>query len=76
MRLLHPYPEQRFFASRRWQEPSAVTLHVQICARGGQQWPSLPRPVTLTVGLDLGDRWAQLCIIDQEGEVVDESGIG
>ena len=26
------------------QEPYAVTLHVRICAGGGQQWPSLPRP--------------------------------
>jgi GxxExxY protein len=26
------------------QEPFAVTLHVRICAGGGQQWPSLPRP--------------------------------
>ena len=25
------------------QEPYAVTLHVRICAGGGQQWPSLPR---------------------------------
>jgi transposase len=30
---------------------------------------------TLTVGIDLGDRWAQLCVIDQDGEVVDESRI-
>src|SRR5712691_1427534 len=29
------------------QEPYAVTLHVRICAGGGQQWPSLPRPVEL-----------------------------
>src|SRR6516162_155854 len=27
------------------QEPYAVALHVRICAGGGQQWPSLPRPV-------------------------------
>src|SRR5580704_5749185 len=27
------------------QEPYAVTLHVRICAGGGQQWPSLPRPL-------------------------------
>ena len=26
------------------QEPYAVTLHVRICAGGGQQWLSLPRP--------------------------------
>jgi hypothetical protein len=26
------------------QEPYAVTLHVRICAGGGQQWPSLTRP--------------------------------
>src|SRR5947209_4317893 len=29
------------------QEPYAVTLHVRICAGGGQQWPSLPRPFQL-----------------------------
>src|SRR5437016_10785745 len=27
------------------QEPYAVTLHVRICAGGGRQWPSLPRPL-------------------------------
>src|SRR5438067_6305635 len=27
------------------QEPYAVNLHVRICAGGGQQWPSLPRPL-------------------------------
>jgi hypothetical protein len=27
------------------QEPYAVAPHVRICAGGGQQWPSLPRPV-------------------------------
>ena len=26
------------------QEPDAVTPLVRICAGGGQQWPSLPRP--------------------------------
>ena len=29
------------------QEPYAVTLHVRICAGGGQQWPSLPRPCSV-----------------------------
>src|SRR5580692_10053241 len=32
------------------QEPYAVTLHVRICAGGGQQWPSLPRPVPAVFG--------------------------
>ncbi|MGI8959273.1 MAG: IS110 family transposase [Bryobacteraceae bacterium] len=31
--------------------------------------------VELTIGLDLGDRWAQLCALDQEGEIVDEGGL-
>ena len=45
-RVLHPYPEERFFASHHLrQEPYAVTPLVRICAGGGQQWPSLPRPV-------------------------------
>jgi transposase len=30
---------------------------------------------TLTVGLDLGDRWAQLCVLDQDGEILDEGRI-
>ena len=29
----------------------------------------------LTVGLDLGDRWAQLCALDEEGEIIDEGRI-
>lgn len=28
--------------------------------------------VEVTIGLDLGDRWAQLCALDQDGEIVDE----
>jgi transposase len=28
-----------------------------------------------TVGLDLGDRWAQLCALDEDGEIIDEGRI-
>jgi hypothetical protein len=37
---------QRSVSSRHdlRQEPYAVTPLVRICAGGGQQWPSLPRP--------------------------------
>src|SRR5438105_7021872 len=35
------------------QEPYAVTLHVRICAGGGQQRPSLPRPYARRLGLQL-----------------------
>jgi len=39
-------PIRRSVSSRHdlRQEPYAVALHVRICAGGGQQWPSLPRP--------------------------------
>lgn len=30
---------------------------------------------TLTVGIDLGDRFSQVCVLDEEGEVVEESKI-
>ncbi len=33
------------------QEPYAVTPHVRICAGGGQQWPSLPRPKNSLIAL-------------------------
>ena len=29
----------------------------------------------ITIGLDLGDRWAQLCALDDNGEVVDEGRV-
>ena len=43
-RLVHPHPRVRFLAKHPGQEPYAVTPHARICAGGGQQWPSLPRP--------------------------------
>ena len=44
-RKLHPYPEERFFASHLRQEPYAVVPLVRICARGRPQGPSLARPL-------------------------------
>src|ERR1035438_3578812 len=44
-RKLHPYPEERFFASHLRQEPYAVVPLVRICARGRPQGPSLSRPL-------------------------------
>jgi transposase len=29
----------------------------------------------ITIGLDLGDRWAQLCMLDNNGEIVDEGRV-
>src|SRR5690242_10654482 len=29
----------------------------------------------ITIGLDLGDRWAQLCVLDNDGEIVDEGRV-
>jgi transposase len=32
-------------------------------------------PVTLTIGIDLGDRKSHICVLDAAGEVVEESQI-
>ncbi len=40
-RIVHPYPEQRFFVDRR-QEPGAGKPHAGICTGGGPKGPSLP----------------------------------
>jgi transposase len=29
----------------------------------------------ITIGLDLGDRWAQLCMVDEDGKIIDEGRI-
>ena len=31
------------------------------------------KETTLTVGLDVGDRYVQVCVLDEAGEVVEES---
>ena len=36
----------------------------------------IKQEIERTVGLDLGDRWSQLCVLDQEsGEVVEEGRV-
>ena len=34
---------------------------------------AITKETTLTVGLDLGDRHVQVCVLDEAGEVVEES---
>ncbi len=34
---------------------------------------AITKETTLTVGLDLGDRYIQVCVLDETGEVVEES---
>ena len=43
-KILHAYPNDRFYAKHPRQEPSAVILHAGICAGGGPKGLSLPRP--------------------------------
>jgi len=43
VRVLRPYPEQRFDARTRGKNPSAVAPHAGVCAGGGERSPSLPR---------------------------------
>ena len=40
---LHP-AKTRLIRFGRHAEPGALAAHAGICAGGGQQWPSLPRP--------------------------------
>ena len=44
-RILHPWPDAALRRQNPRQEPSAVVPHAGICAGGGRQRPSLPRPV-------------------------------
>jgi RNA-directed DNA polymerase len=41
-RILHPYPERRFYAKYPRQEPYAVVPHVRICTGGRPKGRSLP----------------------------------
>ena len=34
---------------------------------------AITKETTLTVGLDVGDRYVQVCVLDEAGEVVEES---
>ena len=36
---------------------------------------AITKETTLTVGLDLGDRYIQVCVLDEDGEIVEESRI-
>ena len=37
--------------------------------------PSLPRPVTQYVGIDVGDQHSSLCVLDSAGEIIEESRV-
>lgn len=36
---------------------------------------SLPKASTLTVGLDVSDRWTSCCVLDEDGEVLEEGRV-
>lgn len=36
---------------------------------------AITKETTLTVGLDVGDRYVQVCVLDEAGQVVEESRV-
>jgi hypothetical protein len=60
------------------RRPATSRSHVECCkygreAQGGKT--GVKQISTVTYGIDLGDEYSQLCVLDDDGEVVEEGRI-